>query len=87
MVKLYFLGTDKRSRYLNEMYKENANETILITNDLNEADIVIAPIPFSKDRVHVTGESIDVLDLLTKCKGKPLISGAMKAFKRRIRTF
>ncbi len=83
MVKLYFLGTDKRSTYLNELYEreEKENNNIQVVNILEEADVVITPIPFSKDRVHITGESIQVLDLINKCKDKLVIGGAMSAFK------
>ena len=86
MVKLYFLGTDKRSVYLKEMYesKIKENKNIQITEEVEDADIVITPIPFSKDRVHITGESIDILDFLSKTKGKTVIGGAMSAFKREL---
>lgn len=84
MIKLYFLGTDKRSKYLKEMYEEEIKnaENILITENLDEADIIITPIPFSKDRVHVTSESLDILEFLSNCKDKLVIGGAINAFKR-----
>jgi len=83
MVKLYFLGTDKRSKYLREIYEKESrsNEQIKITDNLIEANFVITPIPFSKDRVHVTGESIDILEFLYNARGKLVIGGALNAFK------
>ena len=84
MVKLYFLGTDKRSAYLRKLYEEEIknNQDMLITDNLDGADVIITPIPFSKDRVHVTGESLDILEFLSSCNGKFVIGGALNAFKR-----
>lgn len=82
MIKLYFLGTDKRSIYLRDMYEKEKKDGVQITDDLDESNIVITPIPFSKDKVHITGESINVLDFISNCKGKLVIGGAFKAFKR-----
>jgi len=84
MVKLYFLGTDKRSIYLKKMYEieVESNNDIQIVDDLEMADIVVTPTPFSKDRVHITGESIDILEFLPRCTGKIVIGGALGAFKR-----
>lgn len=81
MVKLYFLGTDKRSKYLKELFlkDEKENSPILVVNNIEEADIIVTPIPFSKDRVHITGESINILDLLSRCTGKLVIGGALNA--------
>ena len=65
MVKLYFLGLDKRSVYLKEMYEKEEYE---ITEVLEEADVVILPIPFTKDRVHILGEGIEIMPFIKKCE-------------------
>ena len=85
MVKLYFLGLDKRSIYLKELYEEEIEkkkdkEEYIITDVLEEADVVILPIPFTKDRVHILGEGIEILPFIKKCTGKLVIGGALSAF-------
>ena len=83
MVKLYFLGLDKRSIYLKELYEEEINkwkEEYIITDVLEEADVVILPIPFTKDRVHILGEGIEILPFIKKCTGKLVIGGALNVF-------
>lgn len=84
MVELYFLGLDKRSTYLKNMYEDEIKERrtdFQITEVLEEANVVITPIPFSKDRVHILGEGIEILQFIDKCKGKLVIGGALNAFK------
>ncbi|MBR6688888.1 MAG: dipicolinate synthase subunit DpsA [Clostridia bacterium] len=85
MVKLYFLGLDKRSIYLKELYEEEIEkkkdkEEYIITDVLEEANVVILPIPFTKDRVHILGEGIEILPFIKKCTGKLVIGGALSAF-------
>ena len=85
MVKLYFLGLDKRSVYLKELYEkeiEDKKEKVEyeITEVLEEADVVILPIPFTKDRVHILGEGIEIIPFIKKCTGKLVIGGALDAF-------
>ncbi len=85
MVKLYFLGIDKRSVYLKELYEkeiENKKEKVEyeITEVLEESDVVILPIPFTKDRVHILGEGIEIVPFIKKCAGKLVIGGALDAF-------
>ncbi len=86
MVKLYFLGLDKRSIYLKELYEEEekkqekGKERYTITDVLEEADVVILPIPLTKDRVHILGEGIEILPFIKKCVGKLVIGGALSAF-------
>lgn len=85
MVKLYFLGLDKRSIYLKELYEEEIEkkkrkEEYIITDVLEEADVVILPIPFTKDRVHILGEGIEILPFIKKCTGKLVIGGALNVF-------
>lgn len=85
MVKLYFLGLDKRSVYLkalyeNEIEKKKEKVEYEITDVLEEAEVVILPIPFTKDRVHILGEGIEILPFIKKCTGKLVIGGALDAF-------
>ena len=85
MVKLYFLGLDKRSIYLKELYEEEIEnrkekEEYKITDILEEANVVILPIPFTKDRVHILGEGIEILPFIKKCAGKLVIGGALSTF-------
>ena len=58
MVKLYFLGTDKRSIYLREMYEqETKNEnSILVTTNLEEADIIKGKLRFSLEGSNAFAE-------------------------------
>ncbi|MBR6640914.1 MAG: dipicolinate synthase subunit DpsA, partial [Clostridia bacterium] len=43
-------------------------------------DVVILPIPFTKDRVHILGEGIEILPFIKKCTGKLVIGGALNVF-------
>jgi dipicolinate synthase subunit A len=85
MVKLYFLGLDKRSVYLkalyeNEIEKKKEKVEYEITEVLEEADVVVLPIPFTKDRVYILGEGIEIIPFIKKCIGKLVIGGALDAF-------
>jgi len=81
MVKLYFLGKDKRSEYLKKLYEKEVN----IVGSIEQSEYVILPIPFTKDKVHITGEDILVEDLIKKCINKTIFSGAIaKEFKRQM---
>lgn len=81
MVKLYFLGKDKRSEYLKKLYEKETN----IVNSIEQAEYVILPIPFSKDKIHITKEDILIEDLIKKCINKTIFSGAIpKEFKRQM---
>lgn len=79
MIKLYFLGLDKRSIYLRKLYEEERKYEI--TDILSEANVVILPIPFTKDRVHILGEGIEILAFIKECHGKIVIGGVLDAFK------
>lgn len=81
MVKLYFLGKDKRSEYLKKLYEKEVS----IVNSIEQAEYVILPIPFTKDKIHITGEDILIADLIEKCINKTIFSGAIpKEFKRQM---
>lgn len=72
MNKICVVGSDDRSNFLRKMYVENIV-------DLEEADIVIAPIPLSRDGVRINGENIYVDDFIESIKNKVLFSGAFLA--------
>ena len=81
MVKLYFLGKDKRSDYLKKLYEKEAN----IVGSIEQSEYVILPIPFTKDKVNITGEDILIEDVIKKCINKTIFSGAIpKEFKRQM---
>ena len=81
MVKLYFLGKDKRSEYLKNLYEKEVS----IVGSIEQAEYVILPIPFTKDKVHITGEDILIEDVIKKCINKTIFSGAIpKEFKRQM---
>lgn len=69
MNKICVVGSDDRSNFIRKMYAKNIV-------DLEESDIVIAPIPLSRDGVRVNGENIYIDDFVEKIKGKILFSGA-----------
>lgn len=73
MKKIAILGCDKRSNYLRALY---SNEKIKLYH-YKEADVIIAPIPFSKDGIKINGENIVIDIFLKEIKGKILFSGAV----------
>lgn len=73
MKKLAVLGTDKRSNYLRSFYLK---EVVRLYN-YKDADIVIAPIPFSKDGIKINSENIEIETFVKDVKNKILITGAV----------
>lgn len=75
MKKYCILGTDERSVKLREIYK---SENIPIAS-YEFADIVIAPIPFSRDNVKINGEVLECDDLIKDLVNtdKVLFTGAI----------
>ena len=67
MIKMCFVGGDKRINYLKKLYEKE------LTSDIMEADYIIFPIPFSKDGIHITG--ID--EAILKCANKNVFSGGI----------
>lgn len=68
------LGNDNRSNKLKELYN-NIEENI---TNLEEADIVIAPIPFSRDDIILNGTDIKIEELIEQLSNnKILFSGAI----------
>lgn len=79
MVKLYFLGKDKRSENLKKLYEKE----VTIEDNIEKAEYVVLPIPFTKDKVHITGEQLLIEDVIKKCVNKTIFSGAIpKEFRR-----
>ena len=73
MKKFCIIGEDERSKYLRKMY---INEGNILVN-VKEADYVIAPIPFSRDGVKITGEITTCDELISKLDNKVLFTGAI----------
>jgi len=79
MVKLFFLGKDKRSEYLKKLYEKE----VKVENSIQESNFVIFPIPFTKDKVHITGEDILIEDIVKECTNKTIFSGGIPKEIRR----
>lgn len=73
MNRFCIIGEDERSKYLRKMYIDEG--TVLV--DIKNADYVIAPIPFSRDGIKITGEIITCDELISKLDGKMLFTGAI----------
>ncbi len=69
----YVIGKDKRSLELEEMFKK---ENRLVEN-INEAESVLAPTPFSKDQNTLLGTEITIDDFINTVKGKMVFAGAI----------
>ena len=83
MVKLFFLGEDKRISFLKELYKKENNVQIL--NSMQASNFVIFPIPFTKDKIHITGEEMLIEEAIEMCNGKTIFSGGIpKEIKRKL---
>lgn len=82
MNKYAILGTDLRIKALRKMFIEDGNKI----TDLKEANVIIGPIPFSKDGICVTGETVKCLDIV-KCakeENKLVIAGAISKEMKKI---
>ena len=60
MKKYCVLGTDNRSLKLRQLYIDEGK--ILVSYDM--ANIVIAPMPFSRDNIKINGEIIQCIDVI-----------------------
>lgn len=70
------LGSDERTTYLRKLFKAENKKIV----NLVDADVIIAPIPFTKDGIKITGEIITCKELLNELisrKDVILISGAI----------
>ncbi len=79
MVKLFFLGKDKRSQYLKKLYEKE----VTIVENIQDSKFVIFPIPFTKDKVHITGEDILIEEIIKACTNKTIFSGGIPKEIRR----
>lgn len=79
MVKLFFLGKDKRSQYLKKLY----GKEVKVENNMQDSNFVIFPIPFTKDKVHITGEDILIEEIIKACTNKTIFSGGIPKEIRR----
>lgn len=73
MNKYCIIGQDERSTFLRKMYVAEGKKIV----DYYNADYIIAPIPFSRDNVNITGEIINCDDFINSIKGKILFTGAI----------
>ncbi len=75
--KICILGTDARSLKIRELYSSEKNKIV----DYEDADYVIAPIPFSRDNVKINGEILECDELISvlKNKSKILFTGALSS--------
>lgn len=72
-MKFCILGEDNRSVKLREIYKEKQVK-------LEDADVIVCPIPFSKDGINVNNEKITIEELIKIAgKDKIIITGAIKS--------
>ncbi|MEG2485083.1 MAG: dipicolinate synthase subunit DpsA [Clostridia bacterium] len=73
MSKIYILGKDSRSLRLKEMYKKE-EKTV---DKIESAEIVVCPMPLSRNGSTVDTEDITCDQLIQMCKGKKVFSGAI----------
>ncbi len=73
MKNICVLGRDERSKKLKEMY-EKEGKTV---SKIEKADILICPIPFTRDNEYINTENIKIDYLIDKSKGKKIYSGAL----------
>ena len=74
--KIYILGKDKRQQYLKKIYNT--------TDNIEEASVVVLPIPLSRDLEYITGENIRIEDFVDSLKGKIVFSGGIAKSIRRL---
>lgn len=74
MKKYCILGTDNRSVKLRKMYIEEGKNI----SEYKDADYIIAPIPFTRDSVNITGEIISCDEVINSIDNKVLFTGAIK---------
>lgn len=70
----FVIGTDKRSVNIKEMLeKEGRLET-----NIDNATVIVAPTPFSKDGENILGVEISIESFIYLVKGKTVFAGAIK---------
>lgn len=93
--KFLIIGGDLRIRNLAHMLIEDGNEVYTygisnvknsiecktIQEGVNKADIIIGPVPFSKDNIHILSEdNIKIEELTSVLENKTLIAGNIKVY-------
>jgi dipicolinate synthase subunit A len=73
MKKYCILGTDSRSNYLRELYKEEGKKLV----DYISADYVITSIPFTRDNIKLNNEDIIIEELISNSVDKIIFSGSI----------
>lgn len=76
------LGTDNRSVALRQMYIEQGIKIV----DYELADVIITPIPFTRDDIKINGEILECSELISSVVGKKvtLYTGALSQNMRNI---
>ena len=74
--QIYILGKDKRQQYLKKMYN--------VVDNIEEANVVVLPIPLTRDGEYITGENIRIEEFIGNLKGKVVFSGAIPKNIRRL---
>ena len=74
-MKYFFIGEDKRNKYLKEMF-ESENK---VASDIKEAECIVTTIPFTRDNEKITGTDFLIKDLIKilQEENKVLISGSI----------
>ena len=73
MEKIYVYGKDSRSTKLKYLYSlENK-----IVEKVEEAKLVICPMPLTRDNEYITSEEIKIDELFSKIRGKKLYTGGI----------
>lgn len=75
MVKLFFLGRDERSKHLKKLY--GMEDRVQIVDNIQAANFVIFPIPFTKDKIYITGTDYIIEDVIKECTNKTIFSGGV----------
>lgn len=75
MKKYCVLGNDNRSIELRKMYIDEGIKMY----EYYDADVIVTPVPFSRDGIKINGETLECSELISKIKDtkKRLYSGAM----------
>lgn len=68
------VGEDSRSKYIRKLYIDSGVKIA----DYENADYIIAPIPFTRDLVYITDTTIKCDEFINKIEGKVLFTGAVK---------
>ena len=73
MGSFYVIGRDKRIINIKEMYEKEGR----IADNYTDAEYIICPTPFTKDKLYITGTDIKCEEILEICKDKILFTGAI----------